>query len=182
MYTTKGRKIQKIQAFFIYTHHVFTWKNSGVSGKCWNLSSIQKCWGHFTQCFNLIIRGTVMSFAKQNPRRLLFYNVISPDTLEGCFKTEILGFCHSNEWTSFKPWCNFWILNYLGSWDRADLPKPKVDKYTQLSQVLDVSAIGVLFRSQKRKDLKYTLISYMSSCHFSMSVQYFCMGIPFAVF
>lgn len=119
-----------------------------------------------------------MSFAKQNPRRLLFYNVISPDTLEGCFKTEILGFCHSNEWTSFKPWCNFWILNYLGSWDRADLPKPKVDKYTQLSQVLDVSAIGVLFRSQKRKDLKYTLISYMSSCHFSMSVQYFCMAFP----
>lgn len=112
--------------------------------------------------------GYVMSFAKQNPRRLLFYNVISPDTLEGCFKTEILGFCHSDEWTSFKPWCNFWILNYLGSWDRADLPKPKVDKYTQLSQVLDVSAIGVLFRSLEKKRLKI----YINFLHVVMSFQY----------
>lgn len=126
--------------------------------------------------------NVVCKFAKQNPRRLFFYHVISPDTLEDCFKTEILGFCHSVEWTSFKPWCNLWILNYLGSWDRADLPKPKVDKDTQLSQVPDLSAIEIHFRSEKRKDFKYTLISYMSSCHFSMSVQYFCMGIPFAVF
>lgn len=153
---------------YLYTSSVFTWKKSQDSGKWWNLFSIQKCWGHFTQCFNLIIRGTVMSFAKQNPRRLFFYYVISPDTLEGCFKTEILGFCHSVEQTSFKPWCNLWILNYIGSWDRADLPKPKVDKYTQLSQVLDVSAIGVLFRSLEKKRLKI----HINFLHVVMSFQY----------